>query len=224
MVTVIFDMDGVLFDSENTLMACWIETAARYGIAPERVRETYVRCIGTNRNQSTAIYREAFLAQLGEETTRRMWDESFALHAARYGDGQVPLKPGVRELLRFLKERAIPVGLASSSPCETIERRLAATGLAAYFVGFVGGEAVRISKPDPEIYRLACRSFGFLPAQTFAIEDSHNGIRSASAAGLRPIMVPDILPADGEMRALAETVCADLFEVMAYLKQAAIST
>lgn len=115
------------------------------------------------------------------------------------------------------KSCGISAGIASTSPKQTVEKRISRSGLAGYFVGSIGGDAVKISKPDPEIYLLACDEFGFVPANTFAIEDSFNGIRAASAAGLRLIMVPDIVPADSEMKLLSEAVCQDLFEVVDYL-------
>ncbi|MCR5174946.1 MAG: HAD family phosphatase, partial [Oscillospiraceae bacterium] len=208
---VIFDMDGVIFDSERTLLESWLETAERYGVDKELVRDTYVRCIGTNRSQTTEIYSGAFLPVLGEKMTWRLWEESFELHRERYADSVLPLKAGVREILEYLQESGVPVGIASSSRKSTVEQQIGAAGLAGFFVGCVGGDAVKISKPDPEIYRLACRTFGFKPARTFAIEDSFNGIRSANAAGLKAVMVPDLVPADDEMRRLSVTVCGDLF-------------
>ena len=217
MFHVIFDMDGVIFDSERTLLQCWIETARTYGVDETLVRDAYIRCIGSNRNQTEEIYRSAFLDLLGEEKLWRVWDESFRLHRERYANGVLPVKPGVREILEYLKSLGIAVGVASSTPKETVEQRLDAAGLSPYFVGCIGGDAVRISKPDPEIYLLACDAFGFSPGNTFAIEDSFNGIRAASAAGLRPIMVPDIVPPDAEMRALSEAVCRDLFEAKDHL-------
>ena len=97
-----------------------------------------------------------------------------------------------------------------------MERQIGEAGLSHYFDGIVGGDAVKISKPNPEIYLLACEQFGFEPGETFAIEDSFNGIRAARAAGMRPIMVPDMIPADDEMRELSEHICSDLKEVMVY--------
>lgn len=217
MYYVIFDMDGVIFDSERSLLNCWIDTARHYGLDVAYVRDTYLRCVGTNSNQTTEIYRNAFLELLGEEKLWRVWDESYALYQNRYPDGALPLKPGVRELLEYLKAHGIPAGIASSSRKQTVERRIRAAGLSGFFVGCIGGDAVSISKPNPEIYLLACDAFGFAPGDTFAIEDSYNGIRAADAAGMRPIMVPDLVPADAEMHRLAEAVCSDLFEAMAYL-------
>ena len=218
MFHVVFDMDGVIFDSENTFLSCWLEVGERFGMEPELVRSTYVKCIGTNSNQTAEIYRNAFLERLGEENMQRMWKESVELHRARYAGDNMPIKAGVREILTFLKTFGIPVGIASSTQKSKVEDRIRTAGLSDYFVGAVGGDAVKISKPNPEIYLLACEAFGFDPANTFAIEDSFNGIRAASAAGMRPIMVPDIVTPDEEMRSLSETICADLFEAMAYLQ------
>ena len=220
MQPVIFDMDGVLFDSERTLLQCWLDVAGEHGLDKAFVRETYIKCIGTNSAQTLEICRSAFLPLPGEAMLRSIRDESAELHRMRYADGKIPLKAGVREILEFLQSKQIPVGIVSSTRKQIIEQRLRAAGLSGYFTGIVGGDAVRISKPDPEIYLLACREFGFDPGRTFPFEDSYNGIRAAGAAGMRPIMVPDIVPADEEMRRLSETVCKDLFAVMDYLANA----
>ena len=218
MYNVIFDMDGVIFDSERAQLDCWKEISALYGLDMELVQKTYIRCIGTNIHQSTAIYKAAFEKILDENMVKKIWDESVALFRKRYSDGRLPIKAGVTEILEYLQSGGISVGIASSTRKQTVERQIRSAGLSDYFVGFIGGDAVRISKPNPEIYLLACREFGFEPRSTFAIEDSYNGIRAANAAGMRPVMVPDIVPADDEMESLSERVCKDLFEVMDYLK------
>ncbi|MBQ6365695.1 MAG: HAD family phosphatase [Oscillospiraceae bacterium] len=218
MIHVIFDMDGVIFDSESALLGCWVDTGARYGFEKEFVRNTYIRCIGTNSNQTARIFQDAFLEKLGEEKLRCFREEIDALYRERYPDGVMPMKAGVKEILTYLKAVGIKAGIASSTKKQIVEWRIRTAGLDEYFIGCIGGDAVKISKPDPEIYLLACKEFGFEPAATFAIEDSYNGIRSAKAAGLMPIMVPDILPADEEMRAISKTVCADLFEAAEYLQ------
>ena len=219
MFNVIFDMDGVIFDSERTLLDCWLEISASYGLDGVLVRNTYIQCIGTNRNQSTEIITNAFRHVLTAEKISSIWDESAALYRRRYSDGNLPVKPGVKEILEYLKESGVPAGVASSTRLQTVEREIRNAGLYDYFVGFIGGDAVKISRPNPEIYLLACREFGFEPGETFAVEDSFNGVRSAHAGGMRPIMVPDMIPADAEMEALSEVVCKDLAEAMAYLKR-----
>lgn len=219
MYNVIFDMDGVIFDSEKTLLDCWIEISKQYNLDEELVRNTYIQCIGTNRNQSTKIFLNAFHHFLTKEDIKNIWNESAALFRKRYSDGNLPVMPGVTEILQFLKSSGMPAGVASSTCIQTVKRQIRNAGLYNYFVGFVGGDAVAVSKPNPEIYLLACREFGFEPARTFAIEDSFNGIRAASAAGLRPIMIPDMVAPDEEMESLAEFICKNLIDAMEYLKQ-----
>ncbi len=219
MYNVIFDMDGVIFDSERTLLDCWIETSEKYDLDEELVRSTYIKCIGTNINQTTEIYKNAFQNILSEEMLKRIWDESVQLHRERYADGALPIKKGAADILEYLQSSGVSVGIASSTKKQKVEHLIRNAGLYDRFVGIVGGDAVKISKPNPEIYLLACREFGFEPSDTFAIEDSFNGIRAAKAAGMRPIMVPDIVPADAEMHRLSEIVCKDLIEAMDYLKK-----
>lgn len=82
-----------------------------------------------------------------------------------------------------------------------------------------GGDSVTVSKPDPRIYLIACEKLGSLPRETFAIEDSFNGIRSAHRAGMRPLMVPDMVPPDDETVSLCEGIFGDLTEVLGYFSK-----
>ena len=176
---VLFDMDGVIFDSERAVLAVWRELAAEQGL--EKIEEVFLRCVGTNKARTEEIFRAAYpaldFARFDGEARRRF--------RSRWSDGRLPLKPGVRELLQALREKGVPLALAS--------------------------------KPDPEIFLQAAASLGAEPARCFVIEDSFNGVRAAAAAGMRPLMVPDLLPPDGEMRRLAEAILPDLEAVGAYL-------
>ena len=95
--------------------------------------------------------------------------------------------------------------------------QLEQAGILKYFDEIITGDMVTKSKPDPEIYRMACEKIGVDPQNAFAVEDSYNGIRSAQAGGLRAIMVPDLLPADEEMKELAEVVLPSLNDVIRYI-------
>lgn len=215
--SVIFDMDGVIFDSEQACLACWREIAGKYGI--REIDEVFTRCIGTNKNQTREIVETAYAKEFGSGIADRLLADSSVLFHQNYDDGRLPVKPGVREILEYLKEHDIRTAVASSTRKAVVEKELDEAGFLAYFDKIIGGDAVRISKPNPGIYLLACEELAVNPAEAFAIEDSYNGIRSAHAAGMRPIMVPDMIPADEEMRGLSEVVCADLFEVREYLEQ-----
>lgn len=214
---VIFDMDGVIFDSERASLLCWQEIAGELNM-PD-IEAVFRRCIGTNKQQTHDIVETAYSEAYGAGIADRLLAESSKRFHARYDDGRLPLKDGAREILAFLKGRGIPMGLASSTRKATVVNELRAAGLLDFFDNVIGGDAVRVSKPAPEIYELAAAELHADPACTWAIEDSFNGIRSAHAAGLRPIMVPDYVPADDEMRSLAEVICSDLTEASRYLEK-----
>ncbi len=207
---VVFDMDGLIFDSEKAGFVCWSEVLARYGF--HEVTELYNACIGCSRVLTARIVREA----LGEDFPfEEFIEEVFRIYTARYGGGKMPLKPGVREILSWLKTQEKKTALASSSERETVMDLLGAAGLTEYFDVIVCGDMVTKSKPEPDIFLAACRLLGTAPERTFAVEDSYNGIRAAARGGLRPVMVPDMLPATEEMRSLAEAVEDDLHGVIA---------
>ena len=215
---IIFDMDGVIFDSERACLESWAEAASGYGITD--IREVFDKCIGTNNNQTRQIVEDAYAPDFGKGFADKLLSESSRIFHARYDGGRLPVKKGVKELLEYLKAENIGCAVASSTRKAVVEAELRDAGLIVFFKQIVGGDAVKISKPDPEIYLIACRAMEVKPEYAFAIEDSYNGIRSAHAAGMRPIMVPDMIPADDEMRMLSETVCDDLLKVIEYLKTA----
>ena len=211
---VIFDMDGVIFDSERACLVCWSELAKKYGLSD--VEEVFTKCIGTNKNQTAEIVNNAYSAEFGPDIADKLLSESSVLFHQKYDNGRLPLKSGVREILDHLKERGYRIALASSTKKATVERELTEAGLIGYFELIVGGDIVKISKPNPEIYLLTCKELMIKPEDAYAIEDSFNGIRAAHAANMHPVMVPDMIPADSEMRKLSEVVCNDLFEVIDY--------
>ena len=128
------------------------------------------------------------------------------------------MKSGVNEILTFLKDNGKKIALASSTRREVVLAELRDAGVLDFFDEVVTGDMVTKSKPDPEIFLTACEKIGVAPDRCYAIEDSFNGIRSASGGGLHAIMVPDLLPADEEMRGLAETVQDSLHDVIRYLE------
>ena len=111
------------------------------------------------------------------------------------------------------------MGLASSTNRDTVIRHLEQAGILSYFSAIIGGDEIIHSKPEPDIYLLACEKLGVKPEETYAIEDSYYGIISAYRAGMRPIMVPDLLPPTEEMRQISESILEDLIQVRDYLKE-----
>ena len=210
---VIFDMDGVIFDTERIWIECWAPVGQAHHIKDIEIvlRE---RCVGITAASMKAILLETYGADFPYDQYVK---EATAVFKARYGVN-LPMKPGVKELLSFLREAGAPVALASSTGTRIIREELTAAGLMDYFQVITGGEEVSRSKPAPDIFLLAARRLGVEPGRCFVIEDSYNGIRAAHEAGMRPIMVPDLLPPDDEMRATAEAILPSLAEVPDYLR------
>ena len=209
---VIFDMDGVIFDSERATMDCWIELAEKYSI-PD-IKTPYYKCIGVN----AAKTREIMINTYGKDFPYdRYAKEASLMYHDRYDGGRLPVKKGVRLILEFLKKQDKKIALASSSKKETVISQLRDADILRFFDEIVTGDMVEKSKPEPDIFLKACEKTGVLPEKAYAIEDSFNGIRAAYSGKLKPIMVPDILPADDEMRQKAEAVLENLEEVADYL-------
>lgn len=185
----IFDMDGLLIDSERPIMAAWIEAARTLDI--ELSHSQYLQVVGLSTVES-----EHILASLlgGSEAYRHAIE-----HVRRYlqlerADGAplFPIKPGAAEFLGALRERGIRCAVASSSTRRQIEACLGSLGLLHHFSAFAGGDEVTRAKPDPALYLLAAERLDVAPADCIAFEDSENGAKSALAAGLRVVVVPDL--------------------------------
>ncbi len=205
---VIFDMDGVIFDSERATFAEWKAIADREGLA--EIEAVYRRCIGVNSRRSREIFLEAYGGAFPYE---RFDGEVSASYHAKYDGGRLPRKAGAAELLQALRGAGKFLALASSTRVATVRRQLEEAGLLGFFDRVIGGDMIARSKPAPDIFLAAIEGTAFTPADCAVIEDSFNGIRAAHAAGMCPIMVPDMLPPDEEMRSLARAIVPDLASV-----------
>jgi len=210
---VVFDMDGVIFDSERATMECWIELANKYGI--ENIEEPYYRCTGTTMVRTREIMLETYGQDFPYDTYAK---EASVMYHTKYDGGRLPMKPGIRELLEFLRENGKKIAIASSSRSQTVINQIRDAGIEDYFDAVICGDMVERSKPAPDIFLKACSELGVEPVRAYGIEDSYNGVRALHAGRLHPIMVPDLLPATDEMRGIAECVLKDLNEVIEYLK------
>lgn len=197
---IIFDMDGVILDSESISDITWKKAAGEKNLIIND--EILNACRGTNKNDTMTIlkrfYGEAFDSEAFLERTSELF------HEIEEKDG-IPLLPYAREILEYLKLR-YRLALASSTRGVTVERQLRAAGVIDFFETRTTGEQVVHSKPNPEIYLMACKSIGVEPHECAAIEDSLNGIRSAHAAGLHPIMVIDKVQPTEEIKKMCEHI------------------
>lgn len=216
MKAVVFDMDGVLFDTERVCMASWVAVAAENGL-PD-MEKIFPRCIGGNANDSRKIVLEAYGQDFDYDTFRKKASDRFWEHIEKNG---LPMMAGVREILAWLKEKGWIVGLASSTRRSTVIDHLERAGIRDYFQAIVTGDMVEHSKPRPDIYLIACRHLGIEPGEAYAVEDSPNGIRSAYSAGMCPLMVPDMIRPDEEISRLSYRIFKDLHEVLEFMKHSA---
>lgn len=210
---VLFDMDGVIFDSERAVLAVWREIAGELQL--KGIDEVFVQCVGVNKRRTREIFGEAYPTLDFDDFDQRVRTRFLS----RYDKGRLPVKPGAAEILRAFSERGLPLALASSTRTVTVRRELEEAGLLRFFTVVIGGDQVTHSKPDPEIFLRAAAQLGVRPEDCAVIEDSFNGIRAARAGGFHAVMVPDLLPPDAEMEEKAEIIVKDLFEAKRYLEE-----
>jgi len=212
MGTAVFDMDGVLFDTERLCERSWLAAAKRRGLSG--MEEIFPQCIGLNANDSRRIVLGAY----GEDFDYPGFREEASAWFWNYiEENGLPVMEGALELLECLRERQWRLGLASSTKRSTVLSHLEQAGIRDCFQVVITGDMVEHSKPLPDIYLMACRELGVRPEEAYAIEDSPNGIRSAYRAGMIPLMVPDMIEPDEELRRLSRGVFKNLAQVQAYL-------
>lgn len=215
-VAVVFDMDGVLFDTERIGVQCWTEAAEPTGL--QNAREIARMCIGRTIPGTKEVFMEEAAKQGVALDFEKLHEDCARLILEKEEQDGLPEKPGVHEILEYLKEKKIPVALATSSKKAIVLSHLAKSGITEYFQKIITGDMVSHGKPAPDIYLKACEELGAAPETVIAIEDSFNGIRSASAAGMHPIMVPDQLQPTEEILLLAEAKCDSLSDVKKLLE------
>ena len=199
----IFDMDGILFDTERIFQQTWREIAAEMGLT---LGDDFTRAIcGTSGDTTRQVVERFFHVEDGTEIMLEV--------PARVRDRlskSVPVKPGVPEILQYFRAAGLRVAVASSSARAQIESNLRLTGLGEYFDAIVSGEDVSHGKPDPEIFLLAADAIECDPALCFVFEDSQNGVVAGRAAGCDTVMVPDQVQPAPEIAALCFRICDDM--------------
>ena len=183
---ILFDMDGVILDTEKLYTRFWQEAANALGYPMTKEQAMGLRSL--NREFGAAKMQSYFDVPVNYEEVRNKRIELMNSFIEKEG---VELKAGIKELLSYLKEKGIKTAIATSSPIERTEKYLEAVGLTGAFDKLISGYMVKKGKPEPDIYELAAREIGITPRECLAIEDSPSGLLSASRAGCYPVMVPD---------------------------------
>ena len=204
---VIFDMDGILFDTERVYFETWQELAKEYGVELDK---DFMRVIsGTTGKHKCEIVERFYHVEDGSvivATCSKRVKERLAKH--------ITVKKGVYEILKLLKERGLKTAVASSSALEQIEKNLHQTNTYEFFDVLVSGRQVPRGKPAPDVFLLAAEKIGCKPEECYIFEDSENGVRAGHAAGAVTIMIPDLVEPSEEIRAIADRICTDFFEVI----------
>lgn len=201
---VVFDMDGLLLDTEQIYFAGFRAAMAALGLPPDD--SIFIRMVGTNGPLGRQILSDGLAGRITLEDFDAVWDADIA---ARLKTG-IPVKPGARDVAKRLHDLGLPYVIATSTRTERAHAHLARAGLADLFPDVIGGDQVAHSKPAPDIYLAATDHLGLRPEVCVAFEDSPNGVRAAHAAGLHTVQIPDMVAPDEALRALGHTIAPDL--------------
>lgn len=194
-MNVIFDMDGLMFDTERVFIKAWDYAGEKIGIG--KAGFMVYKTLGMNVAASYKVWREEFGDRYNQEELRKYTKEFLKKY---YDENTVPVKHGLYSLLDFLKGKQCKMVVATSSPRWEVEKHLKDAGVEDYFLDIVCGDMIENSKPAPDIYLKACGMIGAEPGSCYALEDSKNGLLSAYRAGCKPVMVPDLWQPDEEIR------------------------
>ncbi len=202
---VVFDMDGVLFDTESVGFAAWDYACKKLGIAS--ASGLAYKMLGMNAAAVDGILKEYYGENFELEAFHRLCRAYTYTYFAENG---VPQKPYVHDALNKLKNSGLKIALASSTGRKGVLRNLESAGITGYFEAVISGDMTERSKPAPDIYLKAAEALGVPTQLCFAVEDSRNGILSAHGAGMKVIMVPDLWQGDEETDGLLFAKCENL--------------
>lgn len=212
---VIFDMDGLIFDSERLFMSFLQKTMREYGY--HLTEAQYIRTLGISKTDCVAIMKDMF----GRDYPALEISNRTRAELNAYGSCHpIPEKPGIRSLLAFLQQQDIPCCVASSSPKSTVELYLRQAELSSYFDFVQSGDDLTHSKPNPEIFLKCLEHYQISGWDALVLEDSEAGIRASAAAGIPVICIPDMKEPSPECQALCLLKAPDAFRVCEYLEKA----
>lgn len=204
----IFDLDGLMFDTEPIWVSAWEPAFKEQGL--ELKPSLVQRFFGMSQPRIEELVAQAYdndpraVSAVREHV--RLGIEEMLAHGA-------PKKPGLDELLVLLAEKGVPCAVASASPRTLVETHLRKGGVEGFFSAVIAGDDGLPSKPAPDVFVEAARRLNAAPASSLVLEDSPNGIRAASAGGFLSVMVPDMIAPTLEIRAIATRVCNSLLDV-----------
>lgn len=209
----IFDMDGLMLDSEPLYQAAW--QAAAHELGYQLDAELYLSLVGRSSDEADRTFRQVFGETFPTEQFNRLWDEQWQNLLTAQG---VALKPGLLSLLSWIEQQHIPKGVGTSSNAAEAEQCLSLAGIRDRFSILVTVDHVAHGKPEPDIFLAAAKELGQAPDQCWVLEDSNAGVQAAAAAGMPVIMVPDLQVPTVAAKATAAQIFPSLHEVLAWLQ------
>lgn len=209
----VFDMDGLMTDTEKLYLRYWKEAAADFGYDMQNEHVYAIRSLA--RKYSIPKLKSFFGEDFPTEEVRARRTELINAHIEKYG---IDVKKGLFELLDFLSSKGIKLAVATATPRERALHCLEKIDALRYFDAVICGDMIESGKPDPDIYLTAARELGLPPEQCAAFEDSPNGIKAAHSAGCHAIMIPDMTQPDEETIPLLSAVYDDLEQAIAYFE------
>lgn len=211
---VIFDMDGLMFDTESAMLRGWIKAGEAFhydireelvlsvmGLVEENIRECFCERLGAD-----------FPYEQARDFQLRCVEEEMDTQG-------VPVKKGLFDLLEYLKNSGIKTAVATSTARERAEKLLTLSGAMPYFHSVICGDMVTRGKPAPDIYLMSAKALGLSPQECIGLEDSRNGIFSVYNAGMKAVMIPDLIQPDQEMLPKIYRKCDNLSQVINLIEE-----
>lgn len=203
---VLFDMDGLLLDTERLQLNCFVETRRKFNLADRP--DVFLTCIGLRSDKSAHIVRDSLTDEIDYDAFCKQWKDACNAALAK----GVPLRPGVLPLVRNLAGRGMPMGIATSTKTNDAKHHLEGAGILQYFDHVIGGDMVDDPKPNPQIYMNLAKALKVDASTCVAFEDSETGTRAAIASGATTIQVPDLIPPSDDIRKMNHIIAPSLLE------------
>ncbi len=208
---VIFDMDGLLLDTERLALDAFHSTCSAFNLGD--LTDLFKKCIGTNAGMGKSILKDGLKGIADFEEFSSMWESEYR----KVTEGRpIPLKEGAEELINHIDKIGKPMAVATSSNYGSAKKKLQCSGILHFFKHIIGGDQVVRSKPDPEIYLKAASALLTEPSKCIAFEDSKNGVKAAVAAGMTVVQIPDLVFPDEELLNLGHIVLESLTDILEY--------
>ncbi|MDD7210150.1 MAG: HAD family phosphatase [Lachnospiraceae bacterium] len=213
MKLVIFDMDGLMFDTERVNRRAFMEVVKEKGFEP--TYEQFAESLGMNASDNQALYERLY----GKDVDGKAIYKEIGIRAKEIIKREgVPVKEGLREILEVIAEKKIPMAVASGSEMEVILQYMKDAGISDYFRMVLSACEIERGKPFPDIFLEICRRMKVDPEDALVLEDSENGVRAALAGNLPVINVPDLIEIPEELQKQCLAVTENLREAIPYIR------